>query len=168
MGNEMTDADRKPAPRVREFTGRKMLIVTLSFFGVIIAVNLFMAYSAVSTFPGLEARNGYVASQQFDRLRAAQIALGWEVSAELEADGLRLSITGSDGAPVTPASMQATLGRSTERQSDRDLTFTRAPSGLFLAETGALDFGVWVLWLKAVAEDGTLFQQRITLYKPEA
>ncbi len=157
----------KAAPKGREFTGRKMLIVTVGFFLVVIAVNFFGAYKAISTFPGLEVRNGYVASQQFDRLKAAQLALGWEVSARLEPTRLRLDIIGPDGAPAIPASIEATLGRSTERQQDQNLLFERDASGAFLADTGALDFGVWILWLKATAEDGTLFQQRISLYKPK-
>ena len=50
-------------------------------FGVIIGVNLVLALSAVRTFPGLEVKNSYVASQTFDERRAAQEALGWTVSA---------------------------------------------------------------------------------------
>ena len=60
----------------RELTGRHVLAITLAAFGVIIAVNMVMAVKAVSTFPGLETPNSYVASQRFDRDRAAQAALG--------------------------------------------------------------------------------------------
>jgi nitrogen fixation protein FixH len=54
-----------------EMTGRKVLAITVSAFGVIIAVNFLLAYKAVSTFPGLEVPNSYVASQTFDADRAA-------------------------------------------------------------------------------------------------
>ena len=47
----------------KELTGKHVLFMVLAFFGVIIAVNFTMAYQAVSTFPGLEVRNGYVASR---------------------------------------------------------------------------------------------------------
>ena len=50
-------------------------------FGVIIAVNLTLAFNAVRTFPGLEVKNSYVASQSFDADRAAQNALGWDGAA---------------------------------------------------------------------------------------
>jgi nitrogen fixation protein FixH len=33
-------------------------------------VNLLMAYQAISTFPGLEVKNSYVASQKFDERNA--------------------------------------------------------------------------------------------------
>ena len=53
----------------RELTGRHVLVITLCAFGTIIAVNVFMAVMAVGTFPGLEVKNSYVASQTFDRDR---------------------------------------------------------------------------------------------------
>ncbi len=56
-------------------TGFKVLMFAVAAFGTIIAVNVFMAYKAVSTFPGLEVANSYVASQTFDADRAAQEAL---------------------------------------------------------------------------------------------
>ncbi|MCW1949884.1 MAG: FixH family protein, partial [Octadecabacter sp.] len=40
-------------------------------FGIIIAVNLTLAYKAVQTFPGLEVKNSYVAGQVFDENRIA-------------------------------------------------------------------------------------------------
>ena len=51
---------------MRELTGKHVLVITVGFFGVIIAVNLLMAYKAISTFPGLEVSNSYVASQKFN------------------------------------------------------------------------------------------------------
>ena len=40
----------------RQFTGKHALAVFVAAFGVIIAVNLVLAYSAVKTFPGLEVK----------------------------------------------------------------------------------------------------------------
>lgn len=155
----------------KQFTGRHMLMVTLGFFAVIIAVNLFMAYKAVSTFSGLEVRNGYIASQQFNRNRAAQLALGWTVLASFQGtDFVRLDFTGENGKYVpdeTIAVINATLGRPTERQEDQDLAFERMPEGYYLAPIEALRAGKWYLRLKANAADGTLFQQRLSLYVSE-
>ena len=84
--------------KTRELTGRGVLAITLSAFGVIIAVNIAMAYFAVQTFPGLEVRNSYVASQGFnDRMRAQQ-ALGWTTRADLTQGVLRVTITDAEGA----------------------------------------------------------------------
>jgi len=69
-------------------------------FGIIIAVNLVLAFSAVNTFPGLETKNSYVASQSFDDRREAQEALGWTVAATHKAGLLELKITDAQGQPV--------------------------------------------------------------------
>ncbi len=153
--------------QTRKFTGWHMLMITVGFFAVIIAVNFFMAYKAVSTFPGLEVRNGYVASQQFDRLAAAQRALGWTVSAQVDDSMLRMDILGPDGQFVQASSIEATIGRSTERNEDQVLRFQQAPEGYYLAPIRKLAPGKWYLRLKALADDGTLFQQRLTLFVQE-
>ncbi|MFN7052645.1 MAG: FixH family protein, partial [Gemmobacter sp.] len=62
-----------------QITGRQVFAFTAGAFGIIIAVNVLMAYKAVSTFPGLEVKNSYVASQNFDTERRAQEALGWDM-----------------------------------------------------------------------------------------
>ncbi|HFQ15567.1 MAG TPA: nitrogen fixation protein FixH [Rhodobacteraceae bacterium] len=155
----------------REFTGRHMLLIVVAFFAVIVSVNLFMAYSAVSTFSGLEVRNGYVASQQFNRNRDAQEALGWTVLASFEGeDYVRLDFTGENGAFIpaeTIAVINATIGRPTERQDDQDLIFERTAEGYYLAPIEPLRAGKWYLRLMANAADGTLFNQRLTLYVSE-
>lgn len=148
----------------KELTGRKVLAIVVTFFLVIISVNLFMAYKAINTFPGLEVKNSYVASQQFDANRTAQIALGWDVTAAIEGDRLRLDIIGADGDPVTPATVNATLGRATQIADDQTLEFERAALGYYMADVGDLAGGNWYLRMQAFAEDGTLFQQRITIY----
>ena len=55
----------------KQLTGRKVLLIMCSAFAVIIGVNLTLAFQAVATFPGLEVKNSYVASQSFDDDRAA-------------------------------------------------------------------------------------------------
>lgn len=160
----MSSAD-KGTPKGREFTGRHMLMVTVGAFAVIIGVNIYMAWSAISTFPGLEVKNSYVASQEFNRLREAQLALGWKVDAAIEPQGVVLTVTGPDGAPVRPADISATLGRATERKDDLTLVFEEGAAGTFIAPTPELAPGYWVMWLEMHAGDGTLFRQRIELTK---
>lgn len=146
----------------REITGRQVLFFTSGAFGIIIAVNLFMAYSAVSTFPGVEAKNSYAASQTFQAERAAQEALGWNVQAVAEDGELVLSITGADGAPVQVASLEATLGRATHVNDDQFPVF-QWRDGAYVAPAD-LGAGNWNLRMTAVAEDGTPFRQRVIIY----
>jgi nitrogen fixation protein FixH len=138
-----------------------MALVTISAFGVIIAVNVFMAFKAVSTFPGLEVENSYVASQTFDAERRAQMALGWTASVGWSEGVLRFDLTGADGRPADVASLALTVGRSTERTEDQtpDLSFDGAGWSAPLA----LGKGYWQVWVEAVAADGTPFRQRLDL-----
>lgn len=146
---------------VKEITGRHVLVGSVLAFGVIIGANLTLAFNAVRTFPGLEVKNSYVASQNFDREREAQLALGWDVQAEIADGELLLKITGPDGEAVRPELLQATLGRATHVRDDMTPDF-RFVNGVFVAPVEVAG-GNWNLRMKAVAEDGTAFQQRIVL-----
>lgn len=143
-------------------TGRKVLIITVSAFAVIIAVNLLLAIKAVGTFPGLETKNSYVASQRFEAERAAQLALGWTAKAAIEGGSLVLRFTDEAGRPVRPASLQSTLGRATHTGDDQAPAF--AYDGSAFRAPVDLAPGNWNLRLVATAEDGTQFRQRIVLY----
>lgn len=147
----------------REITGRHVLIGTVSAFGVIIAVNLFMAYKAISTFPGVEAKNTYYASQNFEAARKAQTALGWAVTETYQDGQLTLRITDTaTGQPGAVSDLQVLIGRSTEAQEDRLPVFVR-DAGAFVAPVD-LGPGKWLLRIEAVAEDGTLFRQQRQLF----
>ncbi len=145
---------------IRELKGRHVLAIFSLAFGTIIAVNLTLAVSAVRTFPGLEVKNSYVASQAFDRQRAAQVALGWEVSARLDGGELVLTIL-EEGRPIAPLIEAATFGRATSVSRDQALEF-RYRAGALRAPVEAGP-GNWNLRLRARAPDGTLFQRRLVL-----
>ncbi|MEM6406795.1 MAG: FixH family protein [Pseudomonadota bacterium] len=143
---------------MKELTGRHVFAIFALGFGTIITVNMTLAYSAVATFPGLEVKNSYVASQSFDRDRAAQLALGWDVAARLQGEKLVLSIT-RDGGPVVPEIEAAVFGRATSVKADQEPQFSFDGQN-FVApvEAGA---GNWNLRLTLRAPDGTRFQQRV-------
>lgn len=141
-----------------EVKGWHVLAGFAGAFGIIIAVNLTLAFKAVATFPGLEVRNSYVASQSFDDDRAAQTALGWDVSARLDGDVLMLAIL-ENGTAIAPEIISATFGRATHVNADQTPEFTFDGSALRANVHAGL--GNWNLRLKARAADGTLFQQRI-------
>lgn len=144
-----------------EITGRKVLMFTVGAFGVIIAVNLVMAYKAVSTFPGLEVKNSYVASQKFDDARDAQVALGWTMTPDYDAleKRLYLSFTDADGQPARLTDLSVLVGRTTEAKDDQTPEFLNA-AGLWTAPL-ELAPGKWLLRVEAKSEDGTLFSQRV-------
>lgn len=157
MVNEATDTG-KP------LTGRKVFAIFAGAFTLIIGVNLFMAYSAIGTFPGLEVKNSYVASQSFDADRKAQEALGWDVTAAFEGtDAVALTILGPAGQPARVEAIEGNLGRATQRSDDQQLTFTRNDRGVHVAPITPLDAGKWELRFVATAANGVTFKQRIEL-----
>jgi nitrogen fixation protein FixH len=141
-----------------ELKGWHVFAIFSGAFGVIIAVNLTLAFQAVGTFPGLEVRNSYVASQSFDANRTAQNALGWEVSARLDGHVLSLVIL-EDGKAIAPTIEDATFGRATNIAYDETPVFEF--DGTALRAPVVAGTGNWNLRLKARAANGALFQQRI-------
>lgn len=153
----------------KPLTGRKVFAIFAGAFAVIIGVNVFMAWQAIGTFPGLEVDNSYVASQSFDADRAAQEALGWETSVEVvgDRDTLELTILAPGGQPARVEAIEATIGRATERADDQVLTFVQNDLGTHVAKIEQLDFGKWDLRLVAKAANGTVFKQRRQIYLRE-
>jgi nitrogen fixation protein FixH len=145
-------------------TGPKVFAFTASVFGLIIGVNLLMAYKAISTFPGLEVSSSYVASQTFDAERAAQNALDWRLVQGYDPNVGQLSLrfTDSAGAPVQLADVQVLVGRSTEARQDFRPSFVFS-QGVYVADA-VLGQGKWVMHVTGYAQDGTLFRQRVALW----
>lgn len=146
----------------REFTGKHAAAVFIGAFAVIIGVNIVLAYSAVKTFPGLEAKNSYVASQEFDLRRNAQEALGWSVRADARDGEVILSITDAQGDPVQVAELSAIVGRSTHVRDDVEPDFIY--DGKAYVAPVDLASGSWNIRMVAKAKDGTEFAQRVILH----
>lgn len=162
MTNETPDGGRP-------LTGWHVLAIAVSAFSVIIGVNVYMASQAIGTFPGLETKNSYVASQTFDDDRAAQEALGWVVTPTLSGTVVTLTVTDEvTGLPANVAEIGGILGRATHVRDDQTPAFTQVSTGVYSAEVGALDFGKWELRLTAKAPDGTNFRQIIEVFVPKS
>ncbi|SMO67377.1 FixH family protein [Ruegeria faecimaris] len=146
----------------RKFTGKHALAVFVASFGVIITVNLVLAYSAVKTFPGLEVKNSYVASQEFNERLKEHQALGWFIRAEISGGLLILHITDQTGAPVKVADLQAVVGRATHVKDDFAPGFTF--DGTAYATPASLGPGNWNIRLVAKDHSGAEFAQRVPLY----
>ncbi len=135
----------------RAFTGWHMLAVMVAFFGVIVAVNLFMASRAVGSFSGTVVPNSYVASQHYNDWLAEgrrQAALGWTIDARRRSDGrVVLALRGADRALLDNASLQARAEHVLGQAPVQPLSFTRQ-AGRWIS-TAPLPAGRWVLVLRA-------------------
>lgn len=145
-----------------EITGRHVFAITTTAFAVIIGVNALLAYKAVSTFPGLEVENSYVASQSFDARKAAQKALGWSMTRGYDRGRMTLAFTGPDGVPVQVGNLKVLVGRPTEARDDTLPVF--ALDGDLYAADLVLGKGKWMVKVTATAKDGTVFEQRADLF----
>ena len=145
-----------------ELTGRHVLAITVSAFTVIIGVNLVLAYKAVSTFPGLEVDNSYVASQGFNARKAAQEALGWHLAPSYTAGRVDLAFTDRNGLPVAVTELEVLIGRTTSTMDDARPVFV-AMGDVYTTEL-PLARGKWMVKVTARSLGGTLFEQRSELF----
>ncbi len=129
----------------KQLTGGHVLAMLIAFFGVIIGVNLLMAWFANTTWSGLVVANGYVASQSYDKDLAkarAQEALGWKVGFDASEDRIRLTFEDKAGQKIDSLSITGDLERTVTDKEDQKLTFQPMGSGVYSAPA-MLTAGVW-------------------------
>lgn len=125
-----------------------MAVILVSFFAVIIAVNVLMARIAVGSFGGTVVDNSYVASQRFNGWLAearAERSVGWQVAIEREAAGTVLvGARTADGAPLSGTIISAAIRRPMGAATEQNITFTAAGPGQ-MRSTEPLAPGRWQL-----------------------
>ncbi|GHD17719.1 FixH family protein [Tianweitania populi] len=142
------------------FTGWHMLGVVFLFFGTIIAVNIAMAYWAVSTFPGLNAHNSYVASQNYNVLlkdAAAQDERGWKGKLTVDEGRPLLTLNDRTGSPINGLDVSVLAGRPSNASTDRELKLEPIPGG-YRADQ-ALERGRWLVEIVARQGEELLWRQ---------
>ena len=133
----------------KPLTGKNILLILLSCFGVVFAVNGYFAYIAVSTMPGEQRGATYEAGLRYNNTLAdarAQEALHWSHQAEaLPGAALSIRVRAQDGMPVEGLAMDGWLERPSSSKADRKLTFKEAAPGHYEAMDGAPEAGSWIL-----------------------
>ena len=133
-------------PQENLFTGRKMLLIIVAFFGVIIAVNGTMLTVAVKTFGGLVVGNSYVASQNFNEDIAAakaQPIRGWGINLAAETGLISLSLRDVDGTALEGIDISLKVARPSHERSTFTIPLNETQAGIY---TGEAEFepGRWV------------------------
>lgn len=146
----------QPSRIVKPFTGRHMAIILVSFFTIVVAVNVLMARFAISTFGGVVVENSYVASQKFngwlDEARAEK-ALGWKAGFTRDGAGdVVITLTNASGAALSGAHVAGRAEHPLGRRPDTALVFHETAPGKFVAR---LEQGRWRVRLIAVATGHT-------------
>jgi len=138
-----------------EFTGRRMAIVMIAFFGVVIAVNLVMATLATSTFGGTVVDNSYVASQSFNswlQESRDQAKLEWSEQTGLDSSGRLVSQLRAPAGPLDGAIVKARISHPLGRAPERVLALASEGQGRYRSSE-AVPNGRWVVRL-SVRRDG--------------
>ncbi|HMB78297.1 MAG TPA: FixH family protein [Kiloniellaceae bacterium] len=152
-------------------TGRKVLLLLLSFFGLMMAVNAAFVYFAVESFSGLETEHAYLKGLDYNttlRAAAAQRALGWQV--ELSQEGalldphIALHYRDSAGQPLDGLSVTLELRRPTTEAFDATLVMAPEGPGRYGAVVHFPEEGAWILRSTASQEDGTPYFQEHRLW----
>ena len=131
----------------KTFTGRHMLAIFVVFFGIVIAVNFWVASIALRSFSGVVVENSYVASQQFNgwlKDAKSEQALGWSATVSRDAAG-RLVVE-TAGMPAG-AKLTALLRRPLGTPDDRSEALTLVSAHRY--QTKELDPGRWLVRIEA-------------------
>ncbi len=135
------------------FTGWHMLGIMCAFFGVVISVNLFMAYEAVHSWSGLVVENSYVASQEFNDKAVTgkeQKALGWSSQPALAGGTFVYRLADHDGRPVAMTGGTVDFKRPVGDAHDTKVTLTVREKGVLTAPL-TLGEGAWIMEINAEA-----------------
>jgi nitrogen fixation protein FixH len=158
----------KPSSVARPITGRFVLISVVSFFAVVISVNLVMMRFAITTLPGTEVDSAYSASLAYQKeIRAAQQQNGrkWKVDAHVERrqDGtasLNLEAKMPDGSPLIGLSVLGRLERPTDRRADEAFDISENGGGDYRGIARGVAPGQWDLVIEANRDGRRLFLSR--------
>lgn len=142
------------------FTGRKMLLWMLSFFGVVIAANVVMMTFALITHSGTVVPNSYVASQDFNKRIAddrAQRARGWRVAFDHTAGVVNLAFEDAQQRPLGGLTVEGIVGRPVTEAFDKKVSMKEGQPGLYAMPID-LAPGEWRLELTATDPTGETFR----------
>jgi len=122
---------------------------------VVIAVNFFMAYSALHTFPGNAGGDGFDLSNRYNAVidhMKQEAALGWAVQAEADPAGHPVVVlTDRSGGVLAGAAIEATAQRPLGDPHTTSVRFTETSPGRYLGAAALDEPGQWELEISATA-----------------
>jgi nitrogen fixation protein FixH len=129
------------------FKGWHMAAIMISFFAVIIAVNITLAVFAKTSWTGLVVQNSYVASQHFNRdaeIARQQQAIGWQMTLNITNGTVEISLLDRKGKPLTGLNMRGLLQHPVSDRDDQQLLLKEIRSGIYVS-TNVLAQGSWIV-----------------------
>jgi len=155
----------KPSVSEKPLTGRKVLVILVAFFGVVISVNVIMMRLAIQTLPGTDVDSAYSASLAYEREIAAahhQNARNWTVDAHIQRgpDGgatLQVEARDDSGKPMSGLKFQGRFERPTDRRADLPVALAETAIGIYRGSAPMIAPGQWDLVLEGDAAGQRMF-----------
>lgn len=151
-------------------TGRHVLIAMLTFFGIVIAVNVAFVHLALNSWTGLTDHDSYRTGLSWNRTLerdAAQKALGWTstVATRAARDGeagrsltVTVTLRDRDGRPVGGLAFAGEARHPVVEADDRALTFVESGAGTYVGTAALPGAADWELKLTARRQDGAEYR----------
>jgi nitrogen fixation protein FixH len=148
-------------------TGRMVFVCLVSFFAVVIGVNVVMIHAALSTFGGVDTQSAYQAGRVFEQdvaMAKAQDARQWHVDATVTPapeGAKRLDIVARDAAGLLLSGMDAlaVFERPTDRRLDRNVVIAEDSPGHFHG-SAEVPAGQWDLVIEFSRQGDRLFRSK--------
>ena len=158
----------RPLVSPKPLTGGKVLFLLITFFGVVIGVNMVMMKLAIQTLPGTEVDSAYSASLAYESEIAAahdQNARNWKVDARVQRgpDGgatLQVEACDDSGKPMRGLKFQGRFERPTDRRADQPIALAEVASGVYRGSSPLIAPGQWDLVLEGDAAGQRMFLSR--------
>ncbi len=154
-------------------TGKKVLAILVGFFSVIIAVNMVMAYVAVTTFSGMQIQRPYEAGLKFNHAISkarVQQEQHWKVDTHLERakDGqvtLTITLADQQGAAIVDQQVSVQLVSPVDSRNDAAFALMPDGPGRYRGVTQAAA-GQWDLVIEAKRAEDAVFRSvsRVSLH----
>ncbi|WP_340647365.1 FixH family protein [Phenylobacterium sp.] len=161
----MTDVPNKNF----ELNGWHVLSLFVSFFLVVIVVNVAFTVMAIRTYPGQVSRTPYEDGVAYNAKLAqlnAQARLGWRAAARAGDDGaVMVTFLDRAGRPVTGLKVAAKLERPATETGRKNAFLPETAPGAYSARLGGLS-GAWDLSLVAHDAAGARFEAERRLTWP--
>lgn len=131
-------------------TGRHVLLMLLTFFGVIGLVNAYFITVALKTLPGIEVKSPFEQNQKFNRgleAIASQDRKGWQVdviTGGLKASSpLTVQLRDRSGVAILGMKVSVALQRPTDARFDHQLELKEQGNGVYAVGLPEVEPGLW-------------------------
>ena len=137
----------------KKLEGRHVLYMLLSFFGVMVAVNMVLVYFAVTSFSGLTEKDPYKKGINYNQVieaREAQKNRNWSVDLAVEGPVSKtvvtLKITAPDGKVIAAEKVTAVFRHPAKTGLDVEISLSPLADG-YTGDVALASAGQWDLYL---------------------